>query len=87
MTCASSEDSDQPGHPHKKVLGHWLPNDCTAKTDQIGLMPRDAQVDLSLHRAYKSFCSFCHASAQICKDLAEARSRRHCMPDTYSSRC
>ena len=26
--------------PHKKVLGPWLPIECTAKTDQMGQMPR-----------------------------------------------
>ena len=46
MTCAPSEDSDQPGHPPslirvfsvcmKKPL---LPTECLAKTDQTGQMP------------------------------------------------
>ena len=41
MTCAPSEDSDQPGHPpsmislhcpHEETLGPWLPIERTAKT-------------------------------------------------------
>ena len=41
MTCAPSEDSDQPGHPpslislrcsHEESLAPWLPTECTAKS-------------------------------------------------------
>ena len=43
ITCAPSQDSDQPGHPpclislrcpHEESLGPWLPFECTAKLDQ-----------------------------------------------------
>ena len=49
MTCAPSEDSDQPGHPPslisircppKESLGPKLYIERTAKTDQTGRMPR-----------------------------------------------
>ena len=48
MTCAPSEDSDQPGHPpnlirvfpHEENLGPWLPFERTANTDQTGQMSR-----------------------------------------------
>ena len=40
MTCAPSEDSDQPGHPHEESLGPDLHIERTAKTDQTGWMPR-----------------------------------------------
>ena len=52
MTCAASEDSDQPGHPpslislhcpHKEAVGPWLPIERLAKT-LISLA--DAQADL-----------------------------------------
>ena len=50
MTCAPSEDSDQPGHPpslhcpHEETSSPLLPTECTAKTDQTGQMPRLIQV-------------------------------------------
>ena len=49
MTCAASEDSDQPGHLpslisrcclHEEGLGPKLPKKCTGMTDQTGQMPR-----------------------------------------------
>ena len=49
MTCAPSEDSDQPGHlpsltslccTHEETMGPWLALECTVKTDQTGWMPR-----------------------------------------------
>ena len=71
MTCAPSEDSDQPGHPPivisrrcppEESLGPKLPIKRTAKTDQTGRMP---QADLSLRLAHRSFCWFCHAMAHL----------------------
>ena len=67
MTCAPSEDSDQPGHlpshrcPHEETLGPLLPIESTVKTDQT----RDAQADVSVRWAHMSFCWFCLAAAQI----------------------
>ena len=67
MTCASSEDSDQPGHPpslirvfavHTKkhlVLGH--PSAYSDDSGQTEPMPRL----ISLRRARRSFCWFCQA--------------------------
>ena len=71
--CAPSEDSDQPGHPpslislrhpHEESLGPELSIERTAKTDQTGWMA-DAQADLSLHWAHRSFCWFCHVVAHF----------------------
>ena len=44
-TCASSEDSDQPGHqslpcPAEECYGPLTTKKRTTKTDQIGRMPR-----------------------------------------------
>ena len=46
MTCAASEDSDQPGHPPSQGcrMGPWLPIERLAKT-LISLA--DAQADLA----------------------------------------
>ena len=58
ITCASSEDSDQPGHPpslislccpHEEALGPMPPINRTAKTDQTGQMPRLIWVLLGAH--------------------------------------
>ena len=49
VTCALSEDSDQPRYPlsqislrcpHEEGVGPWLPIERQAKTDQTGQMPR-----------------------------------------------
>ena len=84
MTCAPSEDSDQPGHrpvwPESslswsesslsawKNLGPLLPSERTAKT-LIRLV--DAQPDLSLRWAHMLFCWFCHVAAHNIKLVYE----------------
>ena len=43
MTCAPSEDSDQPGHfrcLHEEAMGPWLPIKHTEDSDQTEWMPR-----------------------------------------------
>ena len=52
MICAPSEDSDQPGHPP-----------CLIRV--FAVCSKDAQVDLSLRWAHRSFCRFCRAAAHI----------------------
>ena len=68
MTCAP-KDSDQPGHrpslislrcPHEEALGPWLSLEHTALTDRA-----DTQADLRICWAYRSFCWFCCAAAQL----------------------
>ena len=44
LTNMPSEDLDQPGHhqsrPHENTLRSQLVNECTAKTDHTGWMPK-----------------------------------------------
>ena len=72
MTCAPSEDSDQPGHLpslislrclHEGTMGHTLPTECTGKT--LIRLCWWAQADLSLSWAHMSFCWFCRPVTQI----------------------
>ena len=88
MTCAPSEDSDQPGH-----LPVWseflLCTQCIAikgpkvlscgQADaqaDLSLRWADAQADLSLRWAHISFCWFCHAASPIlCEQTAKAQVR------------
>ena len=54
MTCAPSEDSDQPGHPPSLIIVFA----CAQRVAKDR-----AQAYLSLRLAYRSFCWFCHAQA------------------------
>ena len=72
MACAPSEDSDQPRHrpslkrafavPIKKawVLSYPLSTQRRLWSDWA-----NAQADLSLHWAQRSFCWFCHEAAPV----------------------
>ena len=71
MTFAPSEDSDQPGHPPSLIrffsvrsMGSWGPS-----ASSCGQRRRsdwaDAQADLSLRWAHRSFCWFCHEAADL----------------------
>ena len=71
--CASSEDSDQPGHPpslnqslrcpHEESLGPFLTIERTAKTlIRLGGCPGWSASSLGAH----SLCWFCHVVAQLC---------------------
>ena len=76
--CASSEDSDQPGHPPSLIkvfaCAQWVAknpsflHEDSKDSDQTGRMPRN----LSL-RWVHSFCWFCHVAAQIRKSCWEYR--------------
>ena len=71
MACASSKDSDQPGHPPSLikvftvrmktalVLSYLLSAQWGLWSDWV-----DAQADLSLGWAHMPFCWFCHEAAQ-----------------------
>ena len=72
MTCAPSQDSDQPGHPLSLIRVFAVRN----KKPCVPSIPlsaqrrfwsdcADMQADPSLRWAHRSFCSFCRAAAQI----------------------
>ena len=72
MTCASSEDSDQPGHPpslirvfpvHMKII--WVLSYPLSAQRSLWSDCAGVQADLSLRWVYRSFCWFCHAAAHI----------------------
>ena len=72
MTCAPSEDSDQPGHPPSlvRVFGvrmkkHWALTYLLSAQWRLWSDWTDAQADLSLHWAHMSFCCFCRAAAHV----------------------
>ena len=68
MTCAPSEDADQPGHPPCLPLSVWRKFSCLANnrshSDDWSDW-EDAQADLSLGLAQMLFCWFCRAPAQL----------------------
>ena len=68
MSCAPSEDSDQPGHPSDQSLRYpheerWGPELPTAQR-RLWSDWADAYADLSLRWAHMPFCWFCHEAAQ-----------------------
>ena len=70
MTCAPSEDSDQPGHPSSliwifavRMKKHWALNYLLSAQWRLWADCADAQTDLSLRSAHMSFCWFCRAAA------------------------
>ena len=70
--CAPSEDSDQPGHPPSLIrvfavrsLGSWGPKLSSCGQRRLCSDWADAQADLSLRWAQRSFCWFCHEAAHI----------------------
>ena len=60
MTCAPSEDSDQPGHPSSQCVAEFLHADSEDWSDWA-----DVQADLSLRWAQRSFCRFGRTAANI----------------------
>ena len=59
---ASAQSEQSLRCPHEEALGPYLPTESTTKT----LIRRvNAQADLSLCWAHRSFCWFCHVAAQI----------------------
>ena len=72
MTCAPSKDSDQPGHPPSLIrvfavgsVGSQVPKVSSCGQGRLLSDWVDAQADLSLCLAHRSFCWFCCAVAQI----------------------
>ena len=72
MTFVPSEDADQPGHPPSLIrvfavrsLGSLGPSFASGGQRWLWSDWADAQADLSLRWAHRSFCWFCHAVAQF----------------------
>ena len=78
MTCAPSEDSDQPEHPPSLirvfavrmnipwVLSYPLSTQQILRSDWA--LDGSAQSDLSLRWVLRTLCLFCHAAAYIYRD-------------------
>ena len=69
MTCAPSQDSDQPGHPPSLIrvfavcsVGNQRPSASLCRQRRLW----SDWADLILRRAHSSFCWFCPAAAQRC---------------------
>ena len=67
MTCAPSEDSDQPGHPPSLIRVFtvcmkkaWILNYLLNAQWRLWSDWANAQADLSLRWVHRSFCWFCH---------------------------
>ena len=72
MACTPSEDSDQPGHPPclirvfaVRMKKAWVLSYPLSAQQRLWSDWVDAQADLSLCWAHRSFCWFCHEAAQI----------------------
>ena len=72
MACVPSEDSDQPGHPPSlirvfavRMKKPWVLSYPLSAQQRLWSDWADAQTDLVLRWAHRSFCWFCHAAAQI----------------------
>ena len=72
MVCAPSEDSDQPGHPPSLIRVFTVRMKKASLLKYLMSAQRrlwsdwaDAQADLSLRWAYRSFCWFCLAADHI----------------------
>ena len=70
MTGAPSEVPDQSGHPPSLVrvfavrsVGNYGPKVSSCGQGRLWSDWADAQIDLSLRWAHRSFCLFCHASS------------------------
>ena len=71
IICAPSEDSDQPGHPPSlirvcaiRLKQNWVLSYKMSAQRRLWSHWADAQADLSLRWAQRSFCWFCHEVAQ-----------------------
>ena len=87
MTCAPSEDLDQPGHPpslisllclHEETLGP-LPIECTVKTDQTGQTVRL----ICVFAGCTSFCWFCCVVVNVRIDESVCKKKN---PDWFFTR-
>ena len=72
LTCAPSKDSGQPGHPSSLIRDFtvlmkksWVISYPWSAQWRLSSDWADAQADLSLHWAHRSFCWFCRAAVRI----------------------
>ena len=72
MTCSPSEYSDKPGHPSNlipvitdRMKKLWVLIAILSAQRRLWSDWIDAQSDLCLRCMHRSFCLFCHASAQM----------------------
>ena len=69
MTCAPSEDSEQPGHPPSPIRVRmkkaWVLSCPLSAQRKLWSVWTDALADLSLRWTRMSFCWICHEVAQI----------------------
>ena len=72
IACAPSKDSDQPGHPPSLIsvfavrfMGSLGPSASSCGQQRLWSDWANAQADLSLRWAHRSFCCFCLASAYL----------------------
>ena len=72
MTWAPSEDSDQPGHPPSLIrvlalhlMGSWGPKVSSCWQRRFWSVWAEAQADLNLRWAHRSFCLTCDGSLDI----------------------
>ena len=72
LACAPSEDSDQPGHPPSliRVFAVRMKKSCVlsypmSAQRRLWSVSANAQADLSLCWAHRSFCWFCHEAAHL----------------------
>ena len=72
MICATSKDSDQPGHPPSLIrvfavrsMGNKGPNLSSCGQRRLWSDWADVQPDLSLRWAHMPFCLFCHEAAHM----------------------
>ena len=75
LTCAPSEDSDQPGHPSSlisvfavRMKKAWVLSYPLSAQRRLWPDWADAQADLSLRWAHMPFCWFCHEAAHLSKN-------------------
>ena len=84
MTCAPNEDSDQPGHSPSLVRVFTVcsigkgPSVSSCGQRRLPSDWADAQADLSLCCAHRSFCWFCRAAAHFCFNIFNHYSTNVC---------
>ena len=84
LTFAPSKDSDQPGHPPSlirvfavRMKKHWVLSYPLSALWRLWSDWADAQADLSLCWAHRSFSWFCHEVAQMRKN--KKKKQQHCI--------
>ena len=83
MICASSEDSDQPGHPPSlirvfavRMKKAWVLSYPLSALRRLWSDWADLQADLSLRWAHRPFCWFCHDAIHFRLPLVDPARQR-----------